>query len=255
MYNRTWQLADKVAIVNRTGSKARIEEITIDQLFNTHPLQSSRNIVTIKEDFLQSSSGTLPAPWAKQDTSSSGTPVIDFVDDAANGEYALTHDDTDEAQKVTLYWGDSLHIPVDKNPIIDLRVKIAPDTAPWSADQRVVFGLASARNATLDSVATHAWFRMEGNNLNIYYEGDDGTTDTNDQDSGVDYADDTYVDLRIDMENLAAVAFYVDDTLVGTVDMSAATGNLQPYIELQKDGGTEEDSVVIDYVEVSWDRE
>jgi hypothetical protein len=212
-----------------------------------------RYATRVQEDFLQSSSGTLVAPWATQDTSAAGSPTLDFVDDADNGEFTLAQDNTDEAQNLTLYWGDSLHIDATAQPYFEARIKIDEDTA-LSADDRLVVGLASARNATLDSVAGHLWFRVEGANHNILWESDDGTTDDDDNDTGVDFVDDTYLVLQIDASNRAAVKYYVDGVLVGTADASDLTGNLQPFIELQKDAGTVTHAVVVDYVHVAWMR-
>lgn len=206
----------------------------------------------IQEDFLQSSSGTLPAPWAVSDTSAAGSPTLDYIDDADNGEYTLAFDSQDEAQSLVLYFGDSLHIDATKRPFIEWRVKIDADTA-LSADDRVVVGIAAAHNATLDSNAGHAWFRMEATQ-DILIESDDGTTDTDDTDSTVDWVDDTYVTLAIDLANLAAVAFYVDGALVGTTDCSDLTGSLQPYAAVQKDAGAVTHALVVDYCSVAWMR-
>lgn len=212
-----------------------------------------RHTLRVQEDFIGAAGTTLPAPWATQDTSSAGSPTLDYVANASNGEFQLLHDDTDEAQGLTLYWDDSLHIGATKQPYFEARVKIDEDTA-LSADDRLVVGLATARDATLDDIAGHAWFRVEGANADILYESDDGTTDDDDNDSGVDFVDDTYLTLAIDMADLSAVAFYVDGSLVGTTDASDLTGNLQPYIELQKDAGTVTHEIVVDYIHVAWMR-
>lgn len=201
------------------------------------------------EDFLQSSSGTLPNGWGTRDTSAAGSPTLDYVDDADNGEYVLTLASTDEAETIGLTYGDSLHIDVDKNPVMQARVKF---TGTISADDRFVCGLASADNATLDSVATHAWIKADGSTA-LLWETDDGTTDDNDNQAGVSYTAGTYFTVRVEL-NGDDVFFYVDGELVGKGDVSDASGNLQPYIVLQKDAGTVTHSVTVDYVYLSWDR-
>lgn len=212
----------------------------------------------VQEDFLQSSSGTLVAPWATQDTSAAGSPTLDFVDDADNGEYTLASDTQAEAQKLTLYWGDSLHIDATKQAVFEARLKLDIDSA-MTADDLFVCGLASARAADLDDIVTHAWVRVEGTDASILWESDDGSTDDDDNDSGKDLTDDTYFKVLIDFTSLAAVKFYLDMEdgagweLVGTADMSDATGNLQPFVELQV-GAAEEHALVIDYVDVAWMR-
>jgi predicted RecA/RadA family phage recombinase len=205
----------------------------------------------VYEDFLQSSSGTLVAPFATQDTSAAGTPTLDFVDDADNGVFRLAHDAQDEAQNITLYWGDSLHIDATDGPVIEVGLTL---TTALTADQRVVVGLASARNATLDDIAAHAWFRLEGANLNITVESDDGTTDTDDQDTGIDWVSGTSMIFRIDMRVLGQIVYYVDGIARSTTAAALMTGNLQPFIEMQKDAGVDANQLDIDYVHVAWAR-
>lgn len=217
--------------------------------------------VLIYEDFLLTAGGTLPAPWAKQDTSAAGSPTMDYVAGAAGGQYQITHDAQSELQKLTIYFGDYIPIDPTKKPIVEMRLKINFAGATFSADQRIVFGLASARNATLDSVVTNAWFRVEGANLNLLVEGDDGTTDTDDQDTTFDIVDNTFHTYRIDLSDLSNVIFSADledgngwNLCPTPIAIAAATGNLQPFIEIQRDAGTEAEDVRIDYVRVTVQR-
>lgn len=205
----------------------------------------------VYEDFLQSSSGTLPGPWATQETAAAGSPVVDFVDDADNGAFRLAHDAQVEVQTLTLYWADSLHIDATSGPVIEIGLTL---TTALTADQRVVAGLAAARNATLDSIVAHSWFRLEGANLNITVESDDGTTDTDDQDTGVDWVSAVSMAFRIDMRNLDQIVYYVDGVAVSTTAAAVMTGNLQPFIEIQKDAGADANVLDIDYVNVAWAR-
>lgn len=189
-----------------------------------------------------------------QDTSAGGTPTLAFLAEA-DGVFRLKFSNTDEAQNLTLYLGDGCCIPATANPTLEARVKI---TGTFSADDRLVVGFASARNATLDNIADHAWFRMEGANNNILIEGDDnGTTDTNDIDTGADWASGTYVTLKIDMSDLSAVKYFIDGQQVTTtinVGGMDSAALLQPFIEIQKDAGTVEHSIDIDWIDVRWDR-
>ena len=206
----------------------------------------------VVEDFLADAGATLPKPWDKQDTSAAGTPTLDYVADVVNGQYKLAHDATDELQALTLYWADQLMIDPTKSPIVEFRLKIDFAAATFTADQVVVFGLASARNATLDSIVSNAWFRIEGANLNILVEADDGTTDTDDQDSTIDIVDNTFTVFRIDLSNLSAIGFFVNGVAQGGAAVSAPllTGLLQPFVEIQKGAGVDTDAVLIDYVQV-----
>lgn len=207
----------------------------------------------IEQDFFLDASATLPLPWGKQDTSAAGAPTIDFVADAAGGEYVLQHANTSEAEAIGINFADQLVFDITKKPVFFARLKIdGTAAAVMPAGSRLVAGLASARNATLDSVTTNAWFRVEGAGAGraILAEADDGTTDSDDQSTGVSYVEGTYLDLVIDCISLAAVKFVINGVLVKTLAISAATGNVQPFIELQKDSGTGTIKVTIDKVRV-----
>lgn len=203
------------------------------------------------EDFLGAAGADLPSPWAVHDTSTSGSPTTDYVTAGAGGLFRLANDSTSEAQNLALYWGDNIAIAPTATPYMEARIRLNTAGATFTADQRLVVGLAAARNATLDSNASHVWFRIEGANLNILIEGDDGVTDTNDTDTGIDYVDNEFLVLGIDMTTLSAVKFYVDGVEVATtIDVSALLSDdgLQPYIEMQRDANTEVETLDIDYV-------
>lgn len=205
----------------------------------------------LSEDFEGASGDTLLIPWGAAETSPAGSPTIDFVDNAAGGQYQLAGDATDEAQSLHLDFGDHKIVDSTKNPVVEARIQIqyADDTA-FTADERFIFGLAEDWNATLDSITKHAWFRVEGADTALLLETDDGTTDNDDEDVGQDMVNDTWTVLRIDMSDLAAVKFYKDGALIGDLDASAMTGNLQPMVAYQKDAGTDQQVVLIDYIKV-----
>lgn len=218
-----------------------------------------RNYWQIREDFLADAGATLPKPWGTQDTSAAGSPTLDYVADAAGGRYVLKLATDNEVEAITLYWADQLMIDITKKPVIEFRIKVESDVTGagglFAAGDKLVMGLASNRNATLDNVTTNAWFMFTGANHNIYVESDDGTTDTDDTDSGADWAENTFVTLRIDCTNLAAVKFYVDNVLKAQTAISAATGNVQPFFELTKAAAANKDHrLTIDYVTVAVQR-
>lgn len=218
--------------------------------------------VQIFSDFI--GGGSLPLDTAggegfvNHDTSGSGAPTLAFQS-AANGVYRMQFASTSENEYLATYLGDAVCIPPTAKAVWECRIAI---TGTFSADDRVVFGLASARNNTLDNIADHVWFRMEGANNNILIEGDDdGTTDNDDNDTGVDWVSGTFLKLKIDMSDLSDVKYFIDDQRVAlanneVIDVSgmAAGDLLQPYIEMQKDSGTVTHIVDIDYISVLWDR-
>lgn len=206
-------------------------------------------------DFDRAAGAAPELPWATHDASAAGTPTLDFVANADGGQYQLKLATTNEVETIGLYHLDQLMVDITKNPIFLARVKIEPDVTgaggQLAATDKIVFGFASAHNATLDSVATNAWFLLTGANHNIYAETDDGTTDDDDNDTGVDWVDNTFVDLKIDASNLSAVKFYVNEVCVLIRSMAAATGNVQPYITVQKAAAANFDHrVTVDFVDV-----
>ena len=189
-------------------------DITSDYAFYTSGVGSK---VQIFSDFI--GSGSLPLDSAvssgspgfvNHDTSSSGAPVFTHRAEG-NGVYRMQFASTNEAEYLSTYLGDECCIPPTANAVFECRVKI---TGTLSADDRMVFGLASGRAASLDAIVDHVWFRMEGANNNILIEGDDGTSDNDDNDTTVDWVSGTYLTLKIDMADTTDVKFFIDGTMV-----------------------------------------
>lgn len=203
----------------------------------------SRGVRTFIDNFDRAQSFTTTPGmngWTIADTSSAGTPTyLTITED--EGAAKLTLVSTSEAEIVTLYQNDIL--------IYDVRhLKCAwwiAKVAGIDAVTTLTMGLGSARNDTDDSVATNAWFRMEGSvsTSNLVVETDDATTDKDDIATGKTLSS-TYRKLLIDFTNgIADVRFFVDQERVaaGTLfDMSALTAglNVQPIIQIQKASGT-----------------
>lgn len=209
-----------------------------------------------EEDFPLDAGGTLPAPLAK-DVQADATG--DYLADAANGVYSLATAVTSEAQAAQLTYGDQLILDPTKNLVFEARVRLNIPGATPTADERWVVGLASAHansEDSLDAVVSHVWFRGEGASLSVFVEGDDAAIDTDDQDSTIDYVDNTWMLLKIDMSDLAAVEFSIDGAAAGTVDVSGldATKVLQPIFCYQRDAGDEINLLEVDWYRVYQDR-
>lgn len=189
------------------------------------------------------------SPWAIADTSSAGTPTYATVSPSATGEVALTLEATNEVQNVCLSFGNKLCFDIDNIQSFRARVKISAIT---SSAVSVAWGLASARNDAIDSIANHASFRLIGSTA-LFVETDDGTTDKDDIATGATLGT-TYKDFYIDFTGgKANVKFYIDGVRVAAstvFDMSAATSSLQPYVQIQKTAATDADAVTIDFIEV-----
>ena len=112
--------------------------------------------------------------------------------------------------------------------------------------------MASARNDAIDSIANHASFRLIGSN-SLVVETDDGTTDLDDKATGQSLST-TYKRFLIDFTGgKSDVKFYVNGIRCAastTFSMAAATGSLQPYVQIQKTADSNVDFVHVDYVEV-----
>jgi len=181
------------------------------------------------------------------------TPTVAQVANSINGLVALTLTSTSEAQSARIDTGDVLNFDPTKQPMIQAYIKTF-GTA-FTSVQNLVFGFASAYNATLDSVASNMWFKLAGSNV-LRVEGDDGTTDTDDQTTGRTLAVSTWYLLTVFARTLNRVEFWLDDDMVGTVSVPllTATQVLQPALILQKASGTTVPAVQVDYIRASQNR-
>ncbi len=182
--------------------------------------------------------------WTVADTSAAGAPTYLTTADGM----VLTIAATSEAEIITMYQNDILYLPSARLKSVEYDVEVAGIDAVTT----LVFGVASEQNDTSDTVAEHAWFRMEGSvsTANIVVETDDGTNDNNDVATGKTLAA-TKFRFRISFERgLSDVRFYIDGDRVAagtTFDMSSigATQGLQPLVQIQKASGTGVPSVTI----------
>lgn len=213
---------------------------------------STRFFASYVEDFFGGqtvgTSASEGALWKITDTSSSGTPTYAVVDGSATGELAIAHSSTNEIQNVCLNFGDVLCLDIDNLQYINFLVKA---NAGYNAASSLAFGVQGDRNDAIDSIAQHASFRLIGSNA-LVVESDDGTTDLDDKSTGKSLGA-SYEWFSIDFTGgKDNVKFYIGDSRVvtGTVfDMSAYSGALQPYVQLQKTAATSTDSVTIDMIE------
>ena len=188
-------------------------------------------------------------PWLTVDV---GGATQGLKANEPNGAFELALAATSEAEDAVLYWGDQRGIDVGNKASIEFRVDMAvlPTTGVAA-----VFGLANDHNLDKDTVAAHAWFRLQASGA-IVVETDDTTNDNDDTSTGVTAVAGTYNTFRIDFHDLTDVRFYIDGVNVATgttFDMSnltAAEQVMQPYMSLDKASGTGVGTMVIDYVRV-----
>ena len=231
----------------RTGDGGEV----IDEVFNQHPIHRPDWF----DDFI---GDVLADQWLIHDTSSAGAPTTAVKTATRNGIMELTLAADSEAEIVAIDWGNFQAIPATRAPLFQCRLNVA--VLPITAE-RMVWGLQSARNSTLNSVATNLWFRLEASGA-LLMESDDGTTDNDDQATGVTLVAGTYYVFTIDARDKNAVTYWIADAdgfnhrKLGTLAAAAlaVTDLTQPVFAVQKDSGTGVPSMYIDYVRTSWDR-
>jgi hypothetical protein len=211
----------------------------------------------LDHDFPYPSGTTLPANYTAGHVGT--TPTHDYVTDAVGGVYALKLDTGNEVQVAYLSGNDKyLWLPSNGLRMVMI-LKVESDVTggggSFAAGDKFVAGFASARNDNPDTVTTSAWFMFAGANHNIYVETDDDSTNNDDNDTGVDWVENTYVCLEIDMTTLASVKFYVNqvDVTPETMTMAGASAaQLQPFIQVSKAAAANKDHrVSIDYIGLS----
>lgn len=193
-------------------------------------------------------------PFVKADTSSAGAPTIVGLD--GGGIRMLLAADA-EAENLCIYFGDKLSFDIDD--IIKAWFIVAT-VATLDSTTSIAWGLTGARNDAIDSIAQAAIFRVIGDN-SVVVETDDGTTDLDDKPTGltlgtawkrfeINFAErnSTREPPSVSLGRKSNIGFYGANDLgslrrvaSGTrFDMSAYTGGLQPFFQLQK---TSDDNV------------
>lgn len=207
-------------------------------------------------DFLDNENGSVGI-WETVEVSLN--TAIGVKADAANGILSMILDADSNAEDAVLYWGDQRGIDVSKAAIFEARVALA--VLP-TASVTVVFGMVDDHHLDKDTVASSAWFRLQGTNGDrVLVETDDTTNNNDDVDTGLDIVAAAYHYYRIDFGDLSDVRFYIDGDRVGagtTFDMSnlsAAEAVMQPYFSLDKGSGTPVGTMDVDYVRIWSNRE
>lgn len=210
-----------------------------------------------EDDFIGASvslptSANIASPWVVAVTGAAPPTAV------RNGSEAIfTLTSASQEQILGGGHGDALSFDIDELQSIEFRVRIGAST--FTSGSILAFGVGSARNNTLDSVAANAWFRMEGANstTQVYVETDDGVRDNDDVATGVTLGT-TYKRFLIDFTGgKSNVKFYIDGDRVAagtTFNMSGYSAGLQPIIQLQKAANTNADVLTVDYVRVECKR-
>lgn len=214
---------------------------------------------TLVDDYKFTGARIVPAtavdgPWAKVAVTTGGTPTLANSGGAMVGTIVAGGGG---AESICLYTGDALGYDIDDLISAEFWLGVSGIDSVTT----LVAGMASAQNATPDSVAAMAWFRMEGSasTTALLVETDDGTTDNDDKATGltlgstvrklqIKFQDDVY-SASPPASNLggkANVKFYAENSqglLIPVArdqrfDMSAYSSRLQPMVQLQRASGS-----------------
>jgi hypothetical protein len=191
---------------------------------------------------VQSRNGIVPISSQPSSTANT-TAGVSLVANTANGEAACQLPSVNGTIYCGLSFGDQVQFIGGREFVWQARFKLSGMTT----NQRAVIGLGSGFNATFDSIVSNAWLRLEGS-LAALIEGDDGTTDTDDKPGNVTLAANTYYWLTINAINLRKVGFWLDETYLGTVALTAWSDStlLQPLAVIHKGSGTGTPTLTVD---------
>lgn len=195
-------------------------------------------------------------PFVKADTSAAGSPTIGGL---AGGGLRLALASNAEVENLCVYMGDILPFDIDEIIGVEIIAKLPQTLDPAT---QIAFGLCSARNDAIDSLAEAACFRCIGNNT-VVVETDDGTNDNNDVGTGQTLADSwkrfamdfasgisTMTPPTLSAGRASNIGFYGSNdhgskrrVASGTrFDMSNYSGGLQLFFQIQKTSDTNTDA-------------
>lgn len=232
-----------------SGHQVFYDGSTFETLRSSHP-------VFFKDDFVGAAGGDIFDGSVTWDVVDVGAATEAIVADSSGGLFALTLTTANEAQDTVLYHSDNRNFDAGNNLIFEARVNMA--VSPGTGVVAVI-GVANDHNLDKDTVACAAWFRMDAS-LVLKVESDDTTNNNDDKATGITMVAGTFYVLRIDMQDLTDVKFYVDGVRVTTgttfdmSNMSAAEQQMQPYFSQDKASGTGVGTMQIDYVTLMSDR-
>lgn len=217
-----------------------------------------RDVLTYRYDFRGANippTSSTQSPWIRAGSGSGASATL------SDGALLLAFDNTSEAARQAIYFND--HLAFDIDDLVRFEALVKFDTAV-SSNVIVGIGMTSAFNATLDSIAQAAIFRVEGDN-DLLCETDDGTNNNDDVDSGFDAQNDWQrlaIDFSGGVQTRSGVASlggkgnvqffagnaagYLRRCAAATqFDMSNYSGGLQPFLQIQKGSSTDTGNLYI----------
>lgn len=189
-----------------------------------------------------------------------GSPSAALLSGVPNGVAQALIAATNEAESARFSYADKLTWDPTARMLMWFGIKV--DVLP-AANERMVFGLSTAYNATLDSVAQHVWFRMEASGA-LLWEMDDGTTDLDDQSLGVTLTAGQFYEFGIDLIDPKNIGLYQDGNQIAKLNAGSVSGGvlptltsshlMQPFWIAQKASGTGVPAFSLDYYGLTAER-
>ena len=243
------------------GTKQQFPFMTLDRFgtskhdFATPAWFSNMGYFWRWEDFLWDAFDIDEHWLATYDASASGTPTLGLSADATGGAFQIQLASTSEAETAGLSMGNNLYIRGNLPFLWMARIQVVHTMA---ANEVLVFGLASdVDSATLDNLTRNIWFRLDAD-TDLLFEYDDGTTDTDDKDLGIDITEDVYYWYAIERQRNGQIYLHVADDdgenhkvfnpakQFSVVNPTFGANNLQPVILAQKASGTTQPELLVD---------
>lgn len=170
------------------------------------------------------------------------------------GGYQFLLSSTNEAQKMDLLSIDGF----DKaaNAIVEFAFRVPSDGSGSAVDVSV--GIADDTDATsADTISDSVFMHLDANDVNIYFESDDGTTEVAATDSTIDYTEGSALSVRkevwFDMRNPADIQIYVDGALVlpaTTFNVNASSAVWKLLAHIEKSSSTDTYEFGLDWLRV-----
>jgi hypothetical protein len=198
------------------------------------------------DTFGNASEGSL-APLTISDTSPAGGASYGYVASSATGELAIDMAADVEIENLTLFQDDILQFDIDD--LIDVSWKVKMNQATPDSTSMFSIGVIGTRNATIDSIAQSALFRLVGASAALTVETDDGTNQTSLVTTNRTLAA-AYKTLTMSfVTGKADIRFFIDGNPVATdttFSMAAYSGKLQVFAQIQKTADSNEDGFTVD---------
>jgi hypothetical protein len=187
---------------------------------------------------------------------SGNTPTAIVMDDAPNGVVRLSMASSDNDRVSAQLNGEAFKPAAARQIYLEFRIRLRSDTAADTLVQTDFFvGLASTDTDILTGVTNSIGFRSSGTNgegggnANINCVVEDNSTETT-ADSGVDFANDTFVNLGVLINGVDEVMFYINGQFKKRITTNIPGGDpLTLSMEVRRSGaGAANLAIELDYI-------